>query len=79
VRTHREGEHKEISMAVVGTGEGPIMAGKKLGGLVLLFLGLLGVAFGFEYDSGAMMAGGLIALVVGMGLLVLKIVRRNPD
>ena len=34
-------------MAVVGAGEGPIMAGKKLGGLILLALGILGVAFGF--------------------------------
>ena len=66
-------------MAVVGAGEGPIMAGKKLGGLILLALGILGVAFGFEYDSGPIMAGGLIGLVVGTGLLLLKVLRRNPD
>jgi hypothetical protein len=60
-------------------GEGPILLAKKFGGLVLVFLGLLGVAFGYEYGSGSLMVGGVVALVVGAGLLALKVIRRNPD
>jgi hypothetical protein len=59
-------------------GEGPILLAKKFGGLVLVFLGLLGVAFGYEYGSGALMAGGVVALVAGAVLLALKVIRRNP-
>jgi hypothetical protein len=68
---------EEISMADVG--EGSILLAKKFGGLVLVFLGLLGVAFGYEYGSGSLMAGGVVALVVGAGLLALKVIRRNPN
>jgi hypothetical protein len=60
-------------------GEGPILLAKKFGGLVLVFLGLLGVAFGYEYGSGSLMAGGVVALVVGAALLALKVIRRNPN
>jgi hypothetical protein len=59
-------------------GEGPILLAKKFGGLVLVFLGLLGMAFGYEYGSGALMAGGVVALVAGAVLLALKVIRRNP-
>jgi hypothetical protein len=59
-------------------GEGPILLAKKFGGLVLVFLGLLGVAFGYEYGSGALMAGGVVALVAGAVLLALKVIRCNP-
>jgi hypothetical protein len=68
---------RETSMADVG--EGPILGAKKLGGLALAFLGMLGLGFGYEYDSGALMAGGVAALIVGAGLLALKVIRRNPD
>jgi len=60
-------------------GEGPVLLAKKFGGLVFVFLGLLGVAFGYEYSSGSLMAGGVVALAVGAGLLALKVIRRNPD
>jgi uncharacterized membrane protein HdeD (DUF308 family) len=58
--------------------EGPVLLAKKFGGLVLVFLGLLGLAFGYEYGSGPLMAAGVVALVVGAGLLALKVIRRNP-
>jgi uncharacterized membrane protein HdeD (DUF308 family) len=60
-------------------GEGPVLVAKKFGGFVLLVLGLLGVAFSYAYDSGPLMAGGVVALVIGAGLLALKVIRRNPD
>jgi hypothetical protein len=70
-------QQKEIPMADLG--EGPMLMAKKFGGLVLVFLGLLGVAFGYEYGSRPLMAAGVVAVVVGAGLLALKIIRRNPD
>jgi hypothetical protein len=77
-RDLRSGERpKEVSMADLG--EGPMLMAKKFGGLVLVFLGLLGMAFGYEYGSGPLVAGGVIALLVGAGLLALKVIRRNPD
>jgi len=60
-------------------GEGPMLLVKKFGGLVLVFLGMLGLAFGYEYSSTAVTAGGVVALVVGAGLLALKVIRRNPN
>lgn len=59
--------------------EGPALLGKKLGGLILAFLGLLGLAFGYEYGSSFLTVAGVVALVVGAGLLTLKVIRRNPD
>jgi hypothetical protein len=58
--------------------QGPALLAKKFGGLALVFLGLLGVAFGYENGSGSLMTAGVAALVVGAGLLALKVVRRNP-
>jgi hypothetical protein len=58
--------------------EGPMLMAKKFGGLVLVFLGLLGLAFGYEYGSGSLITLGVVALVVGAGLLALKVIRRNP-
>jgi hypothetical protein len=34
--------------------EGPALLVKKLGGLVLVFLGMLGLAFGYENGSGSL-------------------------
>jgi hypothetical protein len=59
--------------------EDPMLLAKKFGGLVLVILGMLGAAFGYEYGSGALTAGGVIAVLVGAALLALKVVRRNPD
>jgi hypothetical protein len=51
---------------------------KKFTGLILIFLGLLGLAFGYESASGWLTAAGVVALVIGAGLLALKVIRRNP-
>ena len=59
-------------------GEGPMLMAKKFGGLVLVFLGLLGAAFGYEYSSGWLTAAGVVAIVVGAALLAIKVIRRNP-
>jgi hypothetical protein len=57
--------------------EGPILLVKKLGGLLLLVLGLLLVAMGFNADSTGLTVLGAVALACGAVLLVLKIRRRN--
>jgi uncharacterized membrane protein HdeD (DUF308 family) len=66
----------------VNTADGALLLVKKFGGLVLIFFGILGVALGLEYRSNGLslelIATGVVALVCGMALLALKIVRRNP-
>ena len=61
--------------------DGALFLVKKFGGIVLILLGILGIAVGLEYRSTELSIGlaalGGLALVCGMGLLVLKIVRRN--
>jgi hypothetical protein len=66
---------------VANTDDGALLLLKKFGGLALVLLGILGLAVGLESQStdfslGLVALGGL-ALVCSMGLLVLKIVRRN--
>ncbi|MGY4622568.1 hypothetical protein [Bradyrhizobium sp. USDA 4486] len=39
---------------------------KKLGGVVLIVLGLLGIAIEFEYSSTGLLVAGIIALGLGM-------------
>jgi hypothetical protein len=58
--------------------DGMMLLMKKLGGLVLVLLGCLGVGIGFGTDSMGLVAIGVVALAVGIILLMLKIVRRNP-
>jgi hypothetical protein len=58
--------------------DGMMLLMKKLGGLVLVLLGCLGVALGFGAGSTGLIALGVVALALGIILLVLKIVRRNP-
>jgi uncharacterized membrane protein HdeD (DUF308 family) len=60
-------------------GEKPVLLIKKLGGLLLVIFGCLLLAEGV--NSSAMMptAIGSLLLSVGLGLLVLKIMRRNQD
>jgi hypothetical protein len=60
-------------------GQGPTLFAKKFGGLILVFLGMLGLAFGYEYSSTPLSAAGVVALIVGAGLLALKVIRRNPS
>jgi hypothetical protein len=54
---------------------------KKFGGMALILFGVLAIAIGLEYRtvglSTGLIAAGIVALVGGMGLLALKIIRRN--
>jgi uncharacterized membrane protein YjjP (DUF1212 family) len=59
------------------TVQGPTLFIKKLWGLLYVILGCLGTAIGFEIGSTWLIAAGIIALVVGVSLLVLKIMGRN--
>lgn len=59
--------------------EGPILLVKKFGGVAFLVLGLFGVAFGYQYGSAPLLTAGIVALILGAGLLALKVIRRNPD
>lgn len=65
----------------VNTDDGALFLVKKFGGIVLIILGILGIAVGLEYRTTELSIGlaalGGLALVCGMGLLVLKILRRN--
>ena len=67
------------------TDDGALFLAKKFGGIVLIILGILGIAVGLEYRSTELSIGlavlGGIALVCGVGLLVLKILRPtlSPD
>jgi hypothetical protein len=55
----------------------PIFLVKKVGGLVLLILGLLLIVLGYGYESNGLLILGVLVLAGGIALLVLKIVRRN--
>ena len=63
------------------TADGPLFLVKKLGGLVLIIFGIIGIAVGLEYRTMGFSAGvtgaGIVALACGMALLALKIIRRN--
>ena len=63
------------------TADGAMLLAKKFGGIVLIFFGILGIAIGLEYRtnglSTGLLAAGIVALACGMGLLALKIIRRN--
>jgi hypothetical protein len=61
--------------------DGALLLLKKFGGIVLIFFGILGIAIGLEYRSTGLSPGlvavGIAALACGLGLLALKIMRRN--
>jgi hypothetical protein len=63
------------------TADGAMLLVKKFGGMALIFFGILCIAIGLEYRTTGLSAGltvvGIIALACGMGLLALKIIRRN--
>jgi hypothetical protein len=61
----------------IGAVDGPMLLIKKLGGLMFVLAGFLGMAFGLETGSTGLIATGVIALAVGLSLIVLKIRRRN--
>ena len=60
---------------------GALLLVKKLGGVVLILFGIVGIAVGLEYRTIGFSAGitvaGVVALAWGMALLALKIIRRN--
>jgi hypothetical protein len=60
-------------------GEKPVLLLKKLGGLLLVIFGCIVTAAGVETGAMALTAAGIALLSVGLGLLVLKIIRRNQD
>jgi hypothetical protein len=59
------------------TVHGPTLFIKKLWGLLYVVLGCLGIAIGYETGSTWLIAAGIFALVVGVILLALKVIRRN--
>jgi hypothetical protein len=63
------------------TADGALLLAKKLGGVVLILVGIVGIAVGLEYRTIGFSAGitvaGIVALACGMTLLALKIMRRN--
>ena len=58
-------------------GEGYVLLVKKLYGLFLIILGSMLTAAGVSYASTGLIVFGILALIAGAILLVLKIVRRN--
>jgi hypothetical protein len=65
------------------TADGALLLLKKLGGVVLIIFGIIGIAVGLEYRTAGFSAGitgaGIVALACGMALLALKIIRRNTS
>jgi LPXTG-motif cell wall-anchored protein len=59
------------------TVQGPMLFIKKLWGLLYVVLGCLGIAIGYENGSNWLIAAGIVALVAGVSLLALKVIRRN--
>ena len=59
------------------TSDGHVLLVKKLGGLFAIIIGCLLTAFGLTFESGGTTFIGVLLLVIGAVLLVLKIVRRN--
>jgi uncharacterized membrane protein YjjP (DUF1212 family) len=59
--------------------EKPVLLIKKLAGLVLVIFGCFLTAGGLTTGANALTATGIVLLLAGLGLLVLKIVRRNQD
>lgn len=59
------------------TVDGSILLLKKLGGVFAIVLGGLIAAIGADVGSSATIAIGILCVVVGAILLVLKIIRRN--
>ena len=62
---------------VAQTSDGHVLLVKKLGGLFAIIIGCLLTAVGVTFESGGTSFVGLLLLVLGAGLLVLNIVRRN--
>ena len=50
----------------------------KLSGLILIVVGFLLAASGYRAESTGYMVAGIIILAIGLGILVSKVIRRNP-
>jgi hypothetical protein len=59
--------------------DGSILLLKKLGGVFAIILGGLIAAIGADVESSTTIAIGILFVVVGAILLVLKIIRRNES
>ena len=59
--------------------ETPVLFIKKMLSMVLLILGMLLTATGVYTGSASLITLGLIMFAVGIGLLILKIMRRNQN
>jgi len=62
---------------VAQASDGPLLLVKKLGGLLAIIFGCLLTAVGVTFEYGGTTFAGVVLLIVGAILLVLKIVRRN--
>lgn len=62
---------------VAQTSDGQVLLIKKLGGLFAIIIGCLLTALGVTFRSSGTTFVGILLLVTGAVLLVLKIVRRN--
>jgi len=54
-----------------------MLLAKKLGGLAFVVMGLLGLASGYYNGSGWLTLTGILSLGIGVGLLAIKVIRRN--
>jgi hypothetical protein len=61
----------------MATHEMPSPLVNKLSGLILILLGFLLAAAGYRSGHAWYIAGGIVALGLGVALLVRKIIRRN--
>lgn len=57
--------------------DGSILLAKKLGGVFAMIVGALIAAIGADVGSSTTIAIGILFVIVGAILLVLKIIRRN--
>ena len=64
---------------VAQTSDGRILLAKKLGGLIAIILGCLLTAVGVTFEYSGTTFVGVLLLVLGAVLLVLKIMRRNQE
>jgi hypothetical protein len=62
---------------VAQTSDGHVLLIMKLGGLFAIIIGCLLTAVGVTFESGGTTFVGVLLLVIGAVLLVLKIIRRN--
>jgi membrane-bound ClpP family serine protease len=62
---------------VARAGEGYLLLGKKLYGLLLIILGFVLTASGIYSTSMGLATLGILSLIAGLVLLALKIARRN--